>query len=85
MTKCTDFPTTYPLYPGQLIYSINNQGRDFGKLQKKRLKNHKFLRLDFIFNCLPLIQANTSNGFPTVVEPEPVLWMVPYLLLQNIQ
>ena len=32
MTKCTDFPTTYPLYPGQLIYSINNQGRDFSKL-----------------------------------------------------
>ena len=32
MTKCTDFPTTYLLLPGQLIYPINNQSRDFSKL-----------------------------------------------------
>ena len=76
MTKCTDFPTTYPLLPGQLIFLSNNQSRDFSKMHKNAPKII-ILRLDFIFNCLPLIQANASNGFPAVMEPEPVLWMVP--------
>ena len=38
MTKCTDFPTTYPLFPGQLIFLSNNQGSDFSKLQKNASK-----------------------------------------------